>query len=65
LLVVDFNPTNTTQLTAFRNRYGISAGVPVLGPFTGLLDNMPPIAWSCIDLTRRNRPRRTLASCLM
>jgi hypothetical protein len=39
LLVVDFNPTNTTQLTAFRNRYGISAGVPVYGPFTGSLGN--------------------------
>jgi hypothetical protein len=39
LLVVDFNPTNTALLTAFRQRYGINAGIPILGPFTGLLDN--------------------------
>ncbi len=39
LLVVDFNPTNTIQLTAFRDRYGIPASVPVFGPFSGSLDN--------------------------
>jgi len=39
LLVVDFNPTNTATLTAFRARYGISSGVPIYGPFTGSLAN--------------------------
>jgi hypothetical protein len=39
LLVVDFDPANSAQLTAFRNRYGINANVPVHGPFTGALDN--------------------------
>jgi hypothetical protein len=37
LLVVDFDPTNTTQLAAFRARYGISVSVPVYGPFSGKL----------------------------
>ncbi|HEX5220958.1 MAG TPA: lamin tail domain-containing protein [Verrucomicrobiae bacterium] len=39
LLVVNFNPTDTAQLTAFRNRYGLSANIPVYGPFTGALGN--------------------------
>ncbi|MFO1513182.1 MAG: lamin tail domain-containing protein [Verrucomicrobiota bacterium] len=39
LLVVDFDPTNTAQLTAFRNQYGISPGIPVFGPYSGKLNN--------------------------
>ena len=39
LLVVDFNPTNTATLDAFRTRYGISSSVSVYGPFSGSLDN--------------------------
>jgi hypothetical protein len=39
LLVVDFDPTNTTQLAAFRNQYGLSASVPVFGPYSGKLNN--------------------------
>jgi hypothetical protein len=39
LLVVDFDPTNLTALNTFRTRYGISASVPVFGPFTGSLGN--------------------------
>ncbi len=39
LLVVGFSPTNTTQLTAFRTKYGISNSVAVYGPWTGKLDN--------------------------
>jgi len=39
LLVVDFDPANAAALDAFRTRYGISASVPVFGPFTGSLDN--------------------------
>jgi len=39
LLVVGFDPTNATQLAAFRSRYNVSAGIPVLGPWSGKLDN--------------------------
>ncbi|HMJ65421.1 MAG TPA: lamin tail domain-containing protein, partial [Candidatus Binatia bacterium] len=39
LLVVNFDPTNTTQLAAFRARYGVSPSVPVYGPYEGKLDN--------------------------
>jgi hypothetical protein len=36
---VDFDPTNTTMLAAFRARYGIGLSVAVHGPFSGSLDN--------------------------
>jgi hypothetical protein len=39
LLVVSFNPTDTTALNAFRARYGLSTTVPVYGPYDGRLDN--------------------------
>jgi hypothetical protein len=39
LLVVDFPPTNTTLVNAFRARYGISNSVAISGPFTGALNN--------------------------
>ncbi|MGC3961266.1 MAG: lamin tail domain-containing protein [Verrucomicrobiota bacterium] len=39
LLVVDFNPTNTAALNAFRTRYGISGSVAIYGPFSGSLAN--------------------------
>jgi hypothetical protein len=39
LLVVNFDPTNTTQLASFRGKYGVSASVPVYGPYEGKLDN--------------------------
>jgi hypothetical protein len=40
LVVVSFNPaTSPARLTAFRALYGIPASVPVLGPFSGKLDN--------------------------
>jgi hypothetical protein len=39
LLVVSFDPTNAPALAAFRGRHGVSANVPVLGPFAGKLDN--------------------------
>jgi hypothetical protein len=35
-LVVGFNPaTNPATLAAFLNQYGVSAGVPIYGPFSG------------------------------
>jgi len=39
LLLVSFNPTNTTQLAAFRAKYALFAGVPIFGPYSGKLDN--------------------------
>jgi hypothetical protein len=39
LVVVSFNPTNTALLTAFRNKYGTPTNVPIVGPWSGKLDN--------------------------
>ena len=39
LLVVGFYPTNAALLTAFRDKYGVPTNVPVLGPWSGKLDN--------------------------
>jgi hypothetical protein len=39
LLVVNFNPTNTTQLDAFRSKFNVPVGVQVFGPYGGKLDN--------------------------
>lgn len=39
LLVVGFDPLQTTITSAFRTRYGIPAQVPILGPWSGQLDN--------------------------
>jgi hypothetical protein len=39
LLLVSFAPTNTSQVTAFRNRYGLAPSTPLYGPYRGKLDN--------------------------
>jgi len=42
LVIVSFDPAdplNAAKLTAFRSHYGIGAGVPLVGPFGGNLDN--------------------------
>ena len=40
LLLVSFDPqADPAQLAAFRARYGVDSGVPVLGPYTGRLGN--------------------------
>lgn len=39
VLVVGFNPSSAVKLAAFRSRYGISAAVPVYGPWSGQLAN--------------------------
>jgi hypothetical protein len=39
LIVVSFNPTNAAQLAAFRARWALPTNTPVLGPWTGKLDN--------------------------
>jgi hypothetical protein len=53
LLVVSFNPTNTTALNAFRARYGLSTGVPIYGPYQGRLDN----AGENVELYRPDAPQ--------
>ena len=39
MLVVSFDPTNTTTLTAFRAAYGMDTNVPIYGPWGGRLNN--------------------------
>jgi len=39
LLVVPFDPANSTALNSFRAKYGVPGLVPVYGPYTGKLDN--------------------------
>ena len=39
LLVVNFTPTDVFALAAFRAKFNVPAGVPVLGPWTGRLAN--------------------------
>jgi hypothetical protein len=40
ILVVNFDPvTNTTQLAAFRAKYGVADSVPLHGPYLGKLSN--------------------------
>ncbi|KAA1261400.1 CotH protein [Rubripirellula obstinata] len=40
LVIVPFEPSNTSDVTAFNNHYGITGGgVTLLGPFTGSLSN--------------------------
>ncbi len=40
LLVVSFDPTNATEVAAFRARNGVPPSVPIFGPFRGQLDNL-------------------------
>lgn len=39
LLIVPFNPLDTTALAAFRARHQLPVNTPIYGPFTGKLDN--------------------------
>ena len=38
-LFVNFNPTNATQLAAFRSKYGVGPGIQIFGPYDGKLAN--------------------------
>jgi len=54
VLVVSFDPVaNPAQLNAFRTRYGISATVPVYGPYTGKLAN----DGEAVELVKPDGPR--------
>lgn len=52
LLVVGFNPTNTTLLAAFRSKYSVSDSVAVYGPWSGKLDNSE----ETIELKQPDKP---------
>jgi len=39
MLLVNFNPSNSATLLAFRGKYGVGPGVKILGPYEGKLDN--------------------------
>ncbi|MBM3845632.1 MAG: hypothetical protein FJ405_05020 [Verrucomicrobia bacterium] len=39
LLVVGFDPSDVARLESFRTRFGVPSNVPVLGPWSGKLDN--------------------------
>ena len=52
LLVVNFNPSNTVQLAAFRNRYGLGTGLAVVGPYGGKLNN----GGEAVALEKPDRP---------
>lgn len=39
LLIVPFDPTSSTEASAFRSFYGLSEAVPLLGPYDGKLSN--------------------------
>lgn len=52
IVLVSFDPTNTTLLRAFRTRYGQFASVPVLGPYVGKLDN----GGQSVELCRPDNP---------
>ncbi len=39
ILLVNFNPTNTTVAAAFRNRYSLPPALRIFGPYSGHLDN--------------------------
>ncbi len=39
LLVVGFDPADTAQLIDFRDRYNVQPGTPIVGPWSGKLDN--------------------------
>ena len=39
ILLVNFNPTNTTMTSAFRAKYSVGAGVRLFGPYSGQLNN--------------------------
>jgi hypothetical protein len=52
LVVVGFDPADTTLLNAFKAAYGIDAGVLIVGPFDGRLDN----AGETIRIERPDEP---------
>jgi hypothetical protein len=52
-LVVPFDPANAALLAAFRSKYGVSAAVPVFGPYSGKLDN----AGENVELLKPDAPQ--------
>ena len=53
LLIVGFDPTNTALLNAFKATYGLTNSSPVIGPWSGKLDN----GGESIELERPDTPQ--------
>jgi hypothetical protein len=54
LVVVNFDPaTDATELASFRTKYGVPAGVSIVGPWSGRLDN----AGESIELYKPDAPQ--------
>jgi hypothetical protein len=51
-LLVSFNPTNAAHSAAFRTRYGVADNIPLLGPYSGKLNNSS----DSIELRRPDTP---------
>ena len=58
LVVVSFNPTNTTLLNEFKTVYGVTSAVTILGPWSGQLAN----ASEEIELRRPDAPQQPPAA---
>jgi hypothetical protein len=52
ILVVSFDPADTTKANGFRTRNNVGAGVPLYGPFRGKLDN----STEAVELERPDNP---------
>jgi hypothetical protein len=53
LIVINFGLTNTTQLSSFRNKYGIRPGVQIFGPYGGNLSD----GGGAVELERPDAPQ--------
>jgi hypothetical protein len=56
LLLVNFDPSDTSLLTAFRARYNLNPSLPVFGPYAGNLNN----SGETIELYRPDPPQSAL-----
>jgi hypothetical protein len=56
ILLVNFDPAlNPSVATAFRNKYGVSGGIRLFGPYKGKLDN----GGEAVELARPDAPQTT------
>lgn len=53
IVVVSFNPSDTTTLNTFRTKYSVQAGAVILGPYSGKLDNSS----DSVELARPDSPQ--------
>jgi len=53
LIVVSFDPADAGLLNAFRAKYNVQAGTPIVGPYSGKLDN----AGESVELAKPDSPQ--------